>query len=207
MCYFSFSLFHPTLFEHTPQLLGVPNHMPSQINQVYYQDRCKSLYLIDQTHYQSASWAFKSRFSFKVIQPGKQQLYLKYKVCWIFYKMVGVLSFSYPYWRIQPPLESPPKIHSLTSANFHLPNPPFLVHKIILTIPQNTPLRYTSAIFHLIIFTYSNPCNIHQKYFAYLNHLANSGCVKGPVIEGVLWERTLFQSFSSSKCIDRNNRD
>ena len=113
MCYFSFSLFHPTLFEHTPQLLGVPNHMPSQINQVYYQDRCKSLYLIDQTHYQSTSWAFKSRFSFKVIQHGKQQLYLQYKVCWIFYKMVGVLSFSSPYWRIQPPLESPPKILSL----------------------------------------------------------------------------------------------
>ena len=32
----------------------------------------------------------------------------------------------------------------LLPVNFHLPIPPFLVHKIILTIPNNNPLLYTS---------------------------------------------------------------
>ena len=38
----SFSLFYPTLFEDTPQLWDISNHMPSQVNQIYYQDICKS---------------------------------------------------------------------------------------------------------------------------------------------------------------------
>ena len=40
-----------------------------------------------------------------------------------------------------------------TLVNFHLPIPPLLVYKIILTIPTNAPLIYTSAILHPTIFT------------------------------------------------------
>ena len=50
----------------------------------------------------------------------------------------------------------------------------------------NTPCLYISAIFHLPIFVYNHPNNLHQKYFPYLNHFANSGCVKGPGSQGFL---------------------
>ena len=52
-----------------------------------------------------------------------------------------------------------------TSTYFYLPIPSLLVNKIILTIPTNTSFLYISAIFHLPIFAYSNPCNLHQKHF------------------------------------------
>ena len=47
----SVSLFCPTPFYHTPQLLYVIDHMPSQANQIYYQVIYKSWYLIGQTCY------------------------------------------------------------------------------------------------------------------------------------------------------------
>ena len=61
-----------------------------------------------------------------------------------------------------------------TLVNFHLPIPPLLVYKIILKIPTNAPLIYTSAILHLLIFAYNHPNNVHQKCFPYLSHLAIS---------------------------------
>ena len=94
--------------------------------------------------------------------------------------MVGVSSFSQPYLCIQPPLQSPPKICSSFSVNFHLPIPPLLFNKIIITIPTNTTFLYTSAIFHFPIFAYNHPSNLRQKYFPYLSHLANSGRVNRP---------------------------
>ena len=52
--------------------------------------------------------------------------------------MLGAPSFSEPYLYKQPPLQSSPKIHSSTSFNFHLPIPPLLVRKFILTVLTNT---------------------------------------------------------------------
>ena len=78
--------------------------------------------------------------------------------------MVGAYSFSQPHLCIQPALKSLPKIRFSTSVNFHLPVPPLLVHKIILTIPSNTPFLYASVILHLLIFAYNLPSNLHQKY-------------------------------------------
>ena len=83
----------------------------------------------------------------------------------ILYKMVGARSFWQLYLCIQPPLQSPTKIPSPTSAIFHLPSPPLSVHQIILTIFNNTAFLYTSAIFHLHIFAYSHSYSLHQKYF------------------------------------------
>ena len=140
--------------------------------------------------YPSKSWVFKSRFSFKVREHGQQQLYIQYKVCWIFYRMVCAPSLSKPYLCIQPPLYSPPRIRSTTSVNFYLPIPSVLVHKTILKIPSNTPFLYTSAIFHLPIFAYNHPNNLHQKYFPYISHLVNLGYVKGPGSQGVFWGLT-----------------
>ena len=101
--------------------------------------------------------AFKRGFSFKVRQHGQQQLYLQYKVCWVLYKMVGTLSFSQHYLCMQPPMQSRPEIRSTTPNNFYLPILSILVHKNILTIPTNTPVLYTSTIFHLPIFACSHP--------------------------------------------------
>ena len=83
------------------------------------------------------------------------------KVCWILYEMVGAPSFLEPILCIQ----SPQKISFSTSANFHLPTLSFLVQKIILAIPTNTPFLDISVILNLLIFAYNLPANLHQKYF------------------------------------------
>ena len=54
------------------------------------------------------------------------------------------MPFSQLYLCIKPALPSPPKILSSTFFNFHLPVPPLLVHKVILTTLNNTPFLYTS---------------------------------------------------------------
>ena len=125
------------------------------------------------------SWVFNSRFSFNVRQHGQQQLYFQYKICWILSEMVDDPSFSQPYLWIQQPLQSKTKIVFSTSVKYHLPFLPLLLKKIILTIHTNTPFLYTAAFFHLSIFAYNHPTNLHQKCFPYLSHLANSGCAKG----------------------------
>ena len=82
---------------------------------------------------------------------------------------VLLVQYSYPY-----------KLHqTFSSANFQRPILLLIVHKITLTIPTNTFFFYTSALFHLPIFAYSDPYNLRQNYFPYLSHLANSGCVQG----------------------------
>ena len=73
-----------------------------------------------------------------------------------------------------------------TSVNFHLPIPPLLFNKIILTIPTNTPFIYTAATFYLPVFAYNDFSNLHQKYFPYLSHLVNSDCIKGQRSSGGL---------------------
>ena len=85
--------------------------------------------------------------------------------------MIGFPSFSQPYMYIQPyyiqqPLQSPPKILSSTSANFHLPIPPLLFNKITLTIPTNTHFLYAAAIFNLPVFAYNHASYLHQKIFS-----------------------------------------
>ena len=72
-----------------------------------------------------------------------------------------------------------------------LPLPSLYVHKIILKILANTAFPYTSAIFHLPNFAHRKPYNLHQKYFPYLSHLGNSGCVKRLKSRRVLWGLTL----------------
>ena len=84
------------------------------------------------------------------------------------------------------------KVCSSTSVDFYLPIPPLLVHKIILTISNNTLFLCTFEIFHFPIFAYNHPNSLHQKYFPYLSHLANSGCVTGPGSYGVLWGHTVL---------------
>ena len=125
--------------------------------------------------------------------------------------MVYTLSFSQLCLCIQPSLpslQSSPKIRSPTSAILDLPISSLLVHKIILTTPTNTPFLYTSAVFLPPIFAYGHPYNLHQKYFPYLSHLANSGMLKGPpVSKGVLWGLTLFWSLSLlTQSIEKDNR-
>ena len=142
-----------------------------------------------QTRHPSKSWFFKNCFSFKFRQHGKQQLYLQYKVSWILYKLVVAPSFSKPYLCIKPMLQSPPNYSSSTSVRFHLP--PLLNHKIILTIPTNTPFLYTSAIFHHFLRTiiptiYTKGISLSQPFHQFrlcqgtreLGHCVNLPLVK-----------------------------
>ena len=104
--------------------------------------------------------------------------------------MEGDSSFSQLYLCIQPPLQSPPEICSC--FNFQLTILILIVQNIIFTIPTKAPFLYTSAIFHLAIFAYNHLNNLHPKYFFYLIHLDNSGCVKGPGSQEILSGVTLF---------------
>ena len=117
--------------------------------------------------------------------------------------MLGAPSFSQPILWIQPTLQSLQR-NSSSSVNFHFPISPLLVHKIILTIPTNTPFLYNSVIFHHPFFAYNYPNNLHQKYFTYLKQFSNSGCVKVQRNYGVLWGLTLFNL--SLQSIDGDKR-
>ena len=68
---------------------------------------------------------------------------------------------------MQPPVQYPPKIRSSTPVNFHLSIPLLLFNKVIHTIPTNIPFLYPLAIFHLPIFTYNHPSNLHQTLFIF----------------------------------------
>ena len=74
--------------------------------------------------------------------------------------MVGAASFPENYLCKQPPQHSPQKIRSFTLVNVHLPIPPLVVHKFILTIPTNTSFLSTSPIFDFPIFPYYHPNNL-----------------------------------------------
>ena len=65
----------------------------------------------------------------------------------VLYTIVGALPFWQLYLWIQQPLESPQNIRSRFSAIFPHHIPPLLIHKIILTIPTNTPFVYTDHFF------------------------------------------------------------
>ena len=56
---------------------------------------------------------------------------------------------------IKSPRQYLPKICFHTSTNFYLPFLPLLLHKIIFTIPVNTPFLYTSSTFHLLFFMHA----------------------------------------------------
>ena len=78
--------------------------------------------------------------------------------------MTDALSFSQPFFCMQLPIQSQPKIHSPTSSIFHLPIPPLLVYKIILTIPSNTPFLCISGFFTFLFLRTAIPA-IYSKVF------------------------------------------
>ena len=123
-----------------------------------------------------------SKLPFKVRQHGQQQN------CRCSFIFTTLLAHTIT-------LKSPLKVCSSTSVDFYLPTPSLIVHKIILTISNDTPFLYTFKIFHFPIFAYNHPNNLHQKYFPCLSHLANSGCVTGPGSYGVLRGHTVLISF------------
>ena len=82
--------------------------------------------------------------------------------------MVGAFSLSQPYLCIQPPLQSLPKIRCSTSVNFHLPIPPLLFKKMILTIPTNAHFLYASAIFYFLFLCKTIPAIYTKNIFATL---------------------------------------
>ena len=95
-CSSSVSLFCATPLDQKPlQVLNISYHMQSQANQSYYQAIYRSKYLMSQTNYPSKSWVFKVR------QHGQQQLNLRYKACWILYKIVRAPSSLQPYLCIE----------------------------------------------------------------------------------------------------------
>ena len=89
------------------------------------------------------------------------------------------------------------------SLPLHLPS--LYVHKIIFKILANTAFPFTSAIFHLPNFAYRKLYNLHQKYFPYLSHLGNSGCVKRLTSRSLVRTDTANLSLLS-KSIERDNR-
>ena len=121
--------------------------------------------------------------------------------------MINDPSFSQTYLCIPSMLESPQKSHSSTSLNFHQPISPLLFHKIILTISTNIPFLYTSAIFHLPLFAYTQSNNLHQKHFLYLSHFANLLCINAPgSCEGSCEVWNYFNLFLLPQGMESDNR-
>ena len=120
--------------------------------------------------------------------------------------MIGAPSFSQPFLLIQLTLQSLPRNSSSSSVNFHSPISPLLARKIILTIPTNTSFLYNSGIFHLPLFAYNNPNNLHQTYLTYLKQFSNSGCVKVPGSQGVLSGLTLFNLSLLPQIVESDSR-
>ena len=71
-----------------------------------------------------------------------------------------------PYLCIQPPPQSPSKIFSSTSANFHLSIPPCLFTKPSLQSPQTLSFSMPQQFFTCqFLHAYSHPYNLNQKHF------------------------------------------
>ena len=173
--------------------------MASQTTQFFFQ----AIYgFMGQTHYPSKSWVLR------VVSLAKLDIMVNWNLIFNtkldLYKMVVAPQCSQPYLCTKPPIHSPQKILSSTSANFHLPISCLLVPKAILTTATNTPFPYASAIFHQPIFAYSYPYNLHQKTFLYLRHLANAVCVEDWLSsskygQGKQGSKSLISSRSGSK--------
>ena len=80
--------------------------------------------------------------------------------------MVGAPSFSQPYLCIQPPLQSPTKILSSISVNFHLYFLHLFFNKIILTIHTNASFPYTAAVFSTSYFCVQPSQQCTSKMFS-----------------------------------------
>ena len=122
------------------------------INKALY----RSKYYMGQTCCPSKSWVIKNRSLSKLDNTFNNNST---------FIMVGASSFSEPYLCKKSPLHSATKICSSTSANFHLPIPPLLLHKFLLTIPTNISFLYTSPMFDFPAFAYYHPNNIYQNLF------------------------------------------
>ena len=144
-------LFCPTALDHTPsQLLNKSNHMLNQANQIFYQTIYGSKYFMGQTRYSSKSWAFNSRFSFKVRKHGQQKVYLHHKVCWVLqeksrssfifttlivHTTTSKISTKYPFLCFS---KFSPPYSTLTYLQNHLYNPP-------LTLPSSTSQQFCTS--------------------------------------------------------------
>ena len=94
---------------------------------------------------------------------------------------------------MQASLQFPPSIPLSTSANFYLPtSPPFLFTKPSLQSPPVLPSSIPYTFFTSLILQITVHTILTTIPFPYLSHWANSGCVKGPMREDVLWELSLF---------------
>ena len=77
---------------------------------------------------------------------------------------------------------------------------PLLVHKTIFIIHNNTSFLYNS--FFTFLFLRTAISSIYNKsVFNYLNHLANTGCVKGPLHKGFLWGLTLLYEHTREQTV------
>ena len=185
-CSSSVSIFCPTPFNHTPpQVLDPPNHMATKpikfIIKLFTDHNTSWVKRATHQKVESLKAAFLSRLDNTV--NNNSIFNTKYAECIKWYGMEGAPSFSQPCLCIQPPLPSPTKILSPTFLYFLSSPLTFLFHPYFLTKSslQPTLIRSSSIpqhFFHLSIFAYNHPSNLHQKHFPYLSYLVDSGCTK-----------------------------
>ena len=90
MLFIGFSILSYPIWSYATSIgYAKPYVKPSHSNLFSSYIQIINISFMGQKRYPSKSWVFKIRLSFKVRQHGKQQLNLQYKMCWIFYKMVG----------------------------------------------------------------------------------------------------------------------
>ena len=175
-CSSSVSFFCPTPLDHRPpQVFDIPNHMPSQANQIYYHGNqyylLHSLYINHNdlwvkhaTHQKAGSLRADSLSKLDSTVNSNSIFnteYAKFSTKWLV--LLHFYNFTCAYNHLHQPMEFPPEILSSTSVNLQLLILLLLVQKIILTIPTNTLFLYTSAIFHVPFLAYNHPNNLRQN--------------------------------------------
>ena len=121
-CSLLVSLFCPTSFSHTPpQVLDIPNHMPSLTNQIYYQNYIQIAILYGSNTLPIKKLSHKEPLSFKFRQNVQ---YLQYGSCPFIFRALFVQTTT-PTFSTKNPF-----------LYFHLAIPPLLVHKFIPTLPS-----------------------------------------------------------------------
>ena len=175
----SVSLFSLNPFDHMrSQVLDIPNYMPSQANQIYYQAIYTSWYLwVKYANHQKPESLRVSSFSQlnKTVDnnPIFNTQYAEFSTKW-----EVLLHFTALLKHTTTPIISTKNPH-LYFSQFSPLYSILTCSQIIFTIPTNTPFLYNSARFQLPIFTYNHTNNLDQRYFPYLIHLGNSGYAKG----------------------------
>lgn len=178
----------PYPFNHTPQVLDTPNHMPTQTNQIYYIPYTDIIVFIWVKHTSHQNIKSSRAASFPVVfntvdnnwifDTKHAEIRQNGRCTFIFHHSTCSYKHLYNFHRQSLPLLHPVSLHYLITK------PSYSTHQYSFPLYH---IQFSSLYFCIQLFL-TIPT---KSYFPYLIHSANSGCVKGPISGGTLWMLTM----------------